>query len=243
MKAAIDHLCERGRRAAAGGRARRHVRARRRRRRLPPRGRRARAAAGRARAGRRRPGARLPRRAPRRGLVSRRSTSASRRCPSAIAARQRRPRQGVAPLRLERVAEAILAEAAPRRVRRPRAAAPRVRPAPVLAAAPAARPRPPTMGALMFTALAAGITSMVVILIVGPAFIDWLRRNEFGQTIREDGPRGPQDQGRHADHGRRAHLARRRSSPSSSSASSRWPRSRCWSSPSATPSSASPTTG
>ena len=42
----------------------------------------------------------------------------------------------------------------------------------------------------MFTALAAGITSMVVILIVGPWFIEWLRRNEFGQTIREDGPQG-----------------------------------------------------
>jgi phospho-N-acetylmuramoyl-pentapeptide-transferase len=42
----------------------------------------------------------------------------------------------------------------------------------------------------MFRALAAGITSMVVILIVGPAFIEWLRRNEFGQLIREDGPQG-----------------------------------------------------
>jgi len=42
----------------------------------------------------------------------------------------------------------------------------------------------------MFTALAAGITSMVVILIVGPWFIEWLRRNEFGQTIREEGPEG-----------------------------------------------------
>jgi phospho-N-acetylmuramoyl-pentapeptide-transferase len=42
----------------------------------------------------------------------------------------------------------------------------------------------------MFKALAAGIISMVVILIVGPWFIDWLRRNEFGQEIREDGPAG-----------------------------------------------------
>ena len=42
----------------------------------------------------------------------------------------------------------------------------------------------------MFTALAAGITSMVVILIAGPWFIEWLRRNEFGQTIRDDGPQG-----------------------------------------------------
>jgi phospho-N-acetylmuramoyl-pentapeptide-transferase len=42
----------------------------------------------------------------------------------------------------------------------------------------------------MFTAVAAGIVSMVVILIIGPAFIDWLRRNEFGQAIREEGPEG-----------------------------------------------------
>ncbi len=42
----------------------------------------------------------------------------------------------------------------------------------------------------MFKALAAGIISMVVVLIVGPWFIDWLRRNEFGQEIREDGPAG-----------------------------------------------------
>jgi phospho-N-acetylmuramoyl-pentapeptide-transferase len=40
----------------------------------------------------------------------------------------------------------------------------------------------------MFTALAAGITAMIVILIIGPAFIEWLRRNEFGQAIREEGP-------------------------------------------------------
>jgi phospho-N-acetylmuramoyl-pentapeptide-transferase len=42
----------------------------------------------------------------------------------------------------------------------------------------------------MFRALAAGITSMVVLLIIGPAFIDYLRRNEFGQEIRADGPAG-----------------------------------------------------
>jgi len=42
----------------------------------------------------------------------------------------------------------------------------------------------------MFRILAAGITSMVVMLIIGPAFIEWLRRNEFGQTIREEGPQG-----------------------------------------------------
>jgi len=42
----------------------------------------------------------------------------------------------------------------------------------------------------MFTALAGGIISMVVILVIGPAFIEWLRRNEFGQAIREEGPEG-----------------------------------------------------
>ena len=42
----------------------------------------------------------------------------------------------------------------------------------------------------MFSALAAGITAMVVILVIGPAFIEWLRRNEFGQSIREEGPQG-----------------------------------------------------
>ena len=40
----------------------------------------------------------------------------------------------------------------------------------------------------MFRALAAGITSMVVMLVIGPAFIEYLRRNEFGQEIREEGP-------------------------------------------------------
>lgn len=42
----------------------------------------------------------------------------------------------------------------------------------------------------MFRALAAAITAMVLMLAVGPWFIDWLRRNEFGQNIREEGPEG-----------------------------------------------------
>jgi len=42
----------------------------------------------------------------------------------------------------------------------------------------------------MFRALAGGITAMVVVLALGPAFIEWLRRNEFGQAIREEGPAG-----------------------------------------------------
>jgi phospho-N-acetylmuramoyl-pentapeptide-transferase len=38
--------------------------------------------------------------------------------------------------------------------------------------------------------LAAGVIAMVVSIIVGPKFIDFLRRNEFGQNIREEGPEG-----------------------------------------------------
>src|SRR5207249_3205909 len=36
--------------------------------------------------------------------------------------------------------------------------------------------------------LAAGVVSMVISIIVGPKFIEFLRRNEFGQHIREEGP-------------------------------------------------------
>ena len=61
----------------------------------------------------------------------------------------------------------------------------------------------------MLRAMGASVLAMVLVLVIGPAFIRWLRLNEFGQNIREDGPRGPQDQRRHADHGRRAHLVRR----------------------------------
>jgi phospho-N-acetylmuramoyl-pentapeptide-transferase len=38
--------------------------------------------------------------------------------------------------------------------------------------------------------LAAGVIAMVVSIVVGPKFIDFLRRNEFGQHIREEGPEG-----------------------------------------------------
>jgi phospho-N-acetylmuramoyl-pentapeptide-transferase len=36
--------------------------------------------------------------------------------------------------------------------------------------------------------LVAGIIAMVVSIVVGPKFIEFLRRNEFGQQIREEGP-------------------------------------------------------
>jgi len=38
--------------------------------------------------------------------------------------------------------------------------------------------------------LVAGVIAMVVSIVVGPKFIDFLRRNEFGQHIREEGPEG-----------------------------------------------------
>lgn len=40
----------------------------------------------------------------------------------------------------------------------------------------------------MFRAIAASFTAMVLMLLVAPKFIEWLRRNEFGQNIREEGP-------------------------------------------------------
>jgi phospho-N-acetylmuramoyl-pentapeptide-transferase len=38
--------------------------------------------------------------------------------------------------------------------------------------------------------LAAGIFAMAISILAGPTFIDFLRRNEFGQHIREEGPAG-----------------------------------------------------
>ncbi len=40
----------------------------------------------------------------------------------------------------------------------------------------------------MIRVLAAGVLAMVVSLIIGPRFIAFLRKNEFGQHIREEGP-------------------------------------------------------
>ncbi len=42
----------------------------------------------------------------------------------------------------------------------------------------------------MIRVLAAGVVAMVVSILVGPKFIEFLRRNEMGQHIREDGPEG-----------------------------------------------------
>ncbi len=42
----------------------------------------------------------------------------------------------------------------------------------------------------MLRAMGASVVAMVLMLIIGPAFIRWLRLNEFGQNIREEGPAG-----------------------------------------------------
>jgi phospho-N-acetylmuramoyl-pentapeptide-transferase len=42
----------------------------------------------------------------------------------------------------------------------------------------------------MLWAMGAGVVAMILMLVIGPAFIRWLRHNEFGQNIREDGPEG-----------------------------------------------------
>ena len=43
---------------------------------------------------------------------------------------------------------------------------------------------------MMLRAMGAGVVAMILILVIGPAFIRWLRHNEFGQNIREEGPEG-----------------------------------------------------
>jgi phospho-N-acetylmuramoyl-pentapeptide-transferase len=42
----------------------------------------------------------------------------------------------------------------------------------------------------MVEVLLAGVFSMVISIVAGPKFIEFLRRNEFGQQIREEGPQG-----------------------------------------------------
>src|SRR5918999_2062365 len=42
----------------------------------------------------------------------------------------------------------------------------------------------------MVQVLLAGVLAMVISILAGPKFIEFLRRNEFGQQIREDGPQG-----------------------------------------------------
>ena len=42
----------------------------------------------------------------------------------------------------------------------------------------------------MVRVLIAGLIAMVISIVVGPKFIEFLRRNELGQHIREEGPAG-----------------------------------------------------
>jgi phospho-N-acetylmuramoyl-pentapeptide-transferase len=42
----------------------------------------------------------------------------------------------------------------------------------------------------MVEVLLAGVLAMVISILSGPKFIDFLRKNEFGQQIREEGPKG-----------------------------------------------------
>ena len=69
--------------------------------------------------------------------------------------------------------------------------------------------RSPRRRSLVLRAMGASVLAMVLVLIIGPAFIRWLR----AQRVRPEHPRGgaggPQDQRGHAHHGRRAHLVRR----------------------------------
>jgi phospho-N-acetylmuramoyl-pentapeptide-transferase len=38
--------------------------------------------------------------------------------------------------------------------------------------------------------MGASVLAMMLMLVIGPPFIRWLRKNEFGQSIRDDGPQG-----------------------------------------------------
>ena len=53
-----------------------------------------------------------------------------------------------------------------------------------------------------------GILAMVISIVAGPKFIEFLRRNEFGQHIREEGPERPHGQAGDADDGRSVDHAR-----------------------------------
>ena len=54
----------------------------------------------------------------------------------------------------------------------------------------------------MTRVLVAGIVALIVSVLVGPKFIAFLRRNEFGQHIRAEGPRHHFGEAGHADDGR-----------------------------------------
>ncbi len=62
------------------------------------------------------------------------------------------------------------------------------------------------MGRILF----GGTAALLICIFLSPKFIEFLRKREFGQHIREDGPAGPPSEGRHADDGRGDHLPRGR---------------------------------
>ena len=55
---------------------------------------------------------------------------------------------------------------------------------------------------VMVRVLVAAIVAMLASIVVGPSFIEYLRRKEIGQHIREEGPAGTRHQAGNADHGR-----------------------------------------
>ena len=102
--------------------------------------------------------------------------------------------------------------------------------------------KPCCRSARMLRAMGASVVAMVLMLLIGPMFIRWLRLNEFGQNIRADGPAGHKTKEGTPTMGGVliwfAVLVPYVIFSRFSVASSRW----CWR-PSATPSSASSTTG
>ena len=50
--------------------------------------------------------------------------------------------------------------------------------------------------------------ALLICIFLCPKFIEFLRKREFGQTIREDGPEGHHGKAGHADDGRGHHLPR-----------------------------------
>ena len=62
----------------------------------------------------------------------------------------------------------------------------------------------------MARVLVAAVVAMIIAILSGPTFIAFLRKNEFGQHVREDGPQTHLAQAGHTDHGRPADRARGR---------------------------------
>ena len=107
------------------------------------------------------------------------------------------------------------AEAAAAEARRARPAG-RRRPRQGLARARArARRRGARGGERLSRVLLAGVVAMLISILAGPKFIEFLRRKELGQHIREEGPAAPRRQAGHADDGRPADPVRGRDRRSS----------------------------